>query len=193
MANYRKLLLLLIILLVGCSQLPGSTKPVVKIGLVAPFEGHSRDIGYDVIYSARLAVREWNATGGVENYRIELIAVDDGGDPERAMLAAHSLAVDTDVVCVLGHWLPETTESARPVYDDVGLLFIPTDQLLQDTQTPSPEFTGKYKQVAPAGVEPGEYAYSAYVEFNQLVEIIGLTIRNSGRPTREGVLNEGID
>ncbi|MBN1313970.1 MAG: ABC transporter substrate-binding protein [Anaerolineales bacterium] len=189
----EKLLLMLLLLMAGCSQFPGSTQPVVRIGLVAPFEGRHREIGYDLIYSARLAVREWNAAGGVENYRIELVAMDDGGDPEMAVLAAQSLAVDPDVVCVMGHWLPETTAAARPVYEQAGLLFIATDQFGHGSSTPPQDFSDRYREVTPTGIEPGNYAYPAYKVFNELVEEIGLTIRNYGRPTREGVLKAVSD
>jgi len=47
-----------VIFLTACSA---STQPVVKIGLVAPFEGRYRPIGYEAIYAARLAIREINA------------------------------------------------------------------------------------------------------------------------------------
>ncbi len=48
----------------------------VKIGLVAPFEGSYRSIGYDAVYAARLVVREINATGGIDGVRLELVAYD---------------------------------------------------------------------------------------------------------------------
>src|SRR5437773_8430394 len=48
------------------------TRPIVKIGLVAPFEGRYRDVGYEVIYAVRLAVREANASGGVAGFAVEL-------------------------------------------------------------------------------------------------------------------------
>ena len=37
-------------ILSGCA----SVKPVVKIGLVAPFEGRARAVGYDAIYACLL-------------------------------------------------------------------------------------------------------------------------------------------
>ncbi|MCP5097251.1 MAG: ABC transporter substrate-binding protein, partial [Chloroflexi bacterium] len=67
----------LLFLLIGCA----SVAPVVKIGLVGPFEGQHRAVGYDVIYSARLAVREINAAGGIGGHRVALVALDDSGDP----------------------------------------------------------------------------------------------------------------
>ena len=48
-----------------------STRPVIKIGLVAPFEGRYREIGEEIIYAVRLAVREANKAGGVDGYSIE--------------------------------------------------------------------------------------------------------------------------
>ncbi|MCA9973855.1 MAG: ABC transporter substrate-binding protein, partial [Anaerolineales bacterium] len=95
---------LLLILLTGCA----STAPVVKIGLVGPFEGQRRAIGYDVIYSARLAVREVNAAGGIDGVRVALVALDDSGDPRLARETAAALVVDPAVVAVIGHWSPET-------------------------------------------------------------------------------------
>jgi hypothetical protein len=43
------LLNFLLLLVNGCVPALGGTAPVVRIGLVAPFEGRQRDIGYDVI------------------------------------------------------------------------------------------------------------------------------------------------
>jgi ABC-type branched-subunit amino acid transport system substrate-binding protein len=102
-------------LLVSCA-FPGSTAPVVKFGLIAPFEGRYRPIGYDAIYAARLAVREQNAAGGVRGYRVELVAYDDGGDANSAVERARQLALDPQVVAVIGHLRIETTRAAWDVY-----------------------------------------------------------------------------
>ena len=93
---------------------------VVKIGVVAPFEGEHREIGYDVIPAVRLATREWAAQhpGGP---MFEVIAYDDGGSPENAVIAARRLAADPDVAVVIGHWRDETTRAALPVYAAAGL------------------------------------------------------------------------
>lgn len=110
-----------------------STAPVLKIGLVAPFEGRYRPVGYDAIYAARLAVREQNAQGGVGGYRVELIAYDDGGDAQTAMERARQLALDPQVVAVIGHYRVETTRAAWDVYAREALPLIapgiPADSL----------------------------------------------------------------
>lgn len=100
------------------------TRPVVKIGLVAPFEGRYRDVGYEVIYAVRLAVRETNAAGGLAGYSVELLALDDSGDPDMAVAQARKTATDPQVVGVIGNWLDATTLAAAREYDlaDIPLL-----------------------------------------------------------------------
>lgn len=105
---------LLLLLLTACA--PAKLPPVVKIGLVAPFEGRYRYIGYDAIYAARLAVREINAQGGVEGRYLELVAYDDRGSPELARVVARNLIVDPAVVAVLGHYRQESTSAAQELY-----------------------------------------------------------------------------
>lgn len=100
--------------------------PVVKIGLVAPFEGRYRDLGYEVIYAVRLAVREANAAGGLLGHDVELVALDDGGSPEAAAEQARKLSVDAGVLAVVGHWLDPTTLAAAPVYSAAGLPWLAT-------------------------------------------------------------------
>ena len=102
------------------------TRPVVKIALVAPFEGRYREVGYEINYSVRLAVREANQNGGVAGYSIGLLAFDDSGDPDMAMAQARKVASDPQVIAVLGHWLDSTTLAAVPEYDAAGIPLIAT-------------------------------------------------------------------
>jgi ABC-type branched-subunit amino acid transport system substrate-binding protein len=111
---------LLITLLPACTVVH-LTRPVVKIGLVAPFEGQYRYVGYDAIYAARLALREANAAGGVGGYSVELVAYDDRGDVQGARTAARDLSQDPAVVAVIGHFRDPTTAAARALYDQAGL------------------------------------------------------------------------
>jgi ABC-type branched-subunit amino acid transport system substrate-binding protein len=117
------LLLILILWLTSCVPV---ARPMIKIGLVAPFEGRYRDVGYEVIYAVRLAVREANAAGGVDGHSLALEALDDGGDPQQAAAQAWKLATDPEVVAVLGHWLEATTLAAAPAYAEERLPLLAT-------------------------------------------------------------------
>ncbi len=117
--------LCLLLLMVAC-RAPGATRPTVKIGLVAPFEGRYRYVGYGLFAAVRLALREVNAAGGVGSpaYSVELVAYDDGADPEMARQQAEKLAVDPQVVVVIGHFREGTTRAALPVYAREGIPLI---------------------------------------------------------------------
>jgi branched-chain amino acid transport system substrate-binding protein len=109
-----------VFLLTAC-QFPCAVRPTIKIGLVAPFEGRYRYVGYDVIYAARMAIREINAVGGVGGYAVELVAYDDGADPEMAITQARKLTVDDAVVAALGHFRETTTATAARLYSEAGI------------------------------------------------------------------------
>jgi len=142
--------LLLIVLLVplAACRFPGAVRPIVKIGLVAPFEGRYRYVGYDVIYAVRLALREANAAGGVGGYSVELVAYDDGGDQVMAAEQARKLAADSAVVASIGHFREETTAAALSSYAEAGISLVAPAVL-------DPALTwgemGVYRLASPAG------------------------------------------
>ncbi len=187
------LALLILPVLASCAAFPGSTAPVLRIGLVAPFEGRHREIGYDVIYASRLAVREWNSSGGVQGYRVELVALDDGGDAQQAEMAARSLALDPMVMGVIGHWLESTTEASRPIYSQADLA---TVEMLADDVIPAEppaDFVKRYQAVAPFGESPGERALPAFKACTILISAIGDSILSQGEPSRASVAEALID
>lgn len=180
------LLLILALLLAGCA----SVDPVVKIGLVAPFEGRHRDVGYDAIYSARLAVREINQAGGINGYRVALVALDDGGQIDLARQAAASLGVDSAVVAVVGHYLPETTSAAQPVYAQSNLSPIeigPEPFVPVDPETLPASFRAAYENVTPFDETAGPYAGPTYDAFQLLWAALADAERTAGHIDRQSV------
>ena len=51
MAAHSVLAALLLVALTAC----GGTPPVMRLALLAPFEGRYREVGYQALYAARLA------------------------------------------------------------------------------------------------------------------------------------------
>ena len=149
------------ILWTACRKSP----EVIKVGLVGPFSGRNRQIGYDVIYGARLAVREINGSSDMGNYRLALVALDDFGDPEMAELNALTLIQDPDVIVVMGHWLPHTTDIALPIYESSEMPVIETGTDPFGPQDPASlprSFWVKYTELTPFDEVPGPYAGSGY-------------------------------
>jgi branched-chain amino acid transport system substrate-binding protein len=164
--------LLLALLLVAC-RVPGSVRPTVKIGLVAPFEGRYRYVGYDLFPAVRLALREANRAGGVGDVFVELVAYDDGADPHMAPLQARKLAVDPQVVAVIGHFQSHTTVAAAPVYLEAGLPL-----LAPSMPEPVPALEGAVR----VGPDPGRLAEGLLED----VETAGLV--SDGGPLGEALV-----
>ena len=159
--TFHFLLFTFLLLLTACT----SVQPVVKIGLVAPFEGAERGVGYDAIYAARLAVREINEAGGIAGYRVALVALDDGGDEQLAGETAVSLTIDPAVVAVIGHGLAETTAVAHPIYTAAGLPFLPLGNspfIPHDPSALPADFQAAYNAVTPFDETAGPYAAATY-------------------------------
>ena len=112
------------VLLLGGCALPHSTQPVVKIGLIAPFEGLGRPVGYEVLYAVKLAVRERNGAGGVGGYRVALVALNDNDDPAHAARQARKLAVDGDVMGVIGPLSRATARAVAEPLAEAGLAWL---------------------------------------------------------------------
>lgn len=170
----------------GC----GSVKPVVKIGLVAPFEGRYRAVGYDAIYSARLAVRQVNAAGGIGGHRVALVALDDRGDPELARQTAASLIIDPAVVAVVGHFLPETSESVADIYakNNLPLIVMGNPPFIEQDPAQLPaEFLQAYAAITPFDETAGPFAGSTYDAFGLLWQALAKTEDKRESMTRESV------
>jgi len=116
-------LVALLLLPVGC-VLPRATTPIIKIGMIAPFEGLYRPEGYAALYAVKLALRECNAAGGVAGHRVELVALNDDGDPVQAALQARKLALDPDVMGVIGPFSRATAAAVGPPLAEAGLAWI---------------------------------------------------------------------
>ena len=176
--------ILLLFLLTACY----STPPVVKVGLVAPFEGEHRAVGYDVIYSARLAVRELNEQGGIGGYRVALVSLDDRGEVELARATAVSLINDPDVVAVVGHWQVETTAAAAELYEQAGVPFIAlTEADVQSPDSLDEAFRQGYESVTPFDEQAGDYAGGAYRAFQEIWSWLETAVGQDADLTRQSV------
>ncbi len=115
--------LLCALLVSGCAW-PRSTQPVVKIGLIASFEGLGRPLGYEVLYGVKLAVRERNAAGGLAGYRLALVALNDNDDAAHAARQARKMDVDDDVLGVVGPFSRATVRSVAEPLAGAGLAWL---------------------------------------------------------------------
>lgn len=102
----------------GCQPEP----EIVRIALVAPFEGRYREIGYDVIAGVKVAIEEFNRSNN--RIQVELVAYDDGGMANEAIRISTAITQDPDVIAVIGHWRTETTIASAQIYSKAGIPLI---------------------------------------------------------------------
>ena len=124
-------IILLALALAGCKDV-GSPE-VVKIGLIAPFEGPSRPLGYDTLNGVKLRIDQWNERG--QEPKIELVALNDDGDPELAAKLPDQLAQDPDIRMILGPPQGHTAMAALPAlqtHDIPALLLAPVRSVPAD-------------------------------------------------------------
>jgi len=111
-------------LLFGGCAVPRSTSPVLKIGLIAPFEGLGRPLGYEVLYGVKLAIAEWNDAGGVGGYGIALVALNDDDYPANSARQALKMDVDGDVLGVIGPMSRATARAVAEPFAEAGLAWL---------------------------------------------------------------------
>jgi branched-chain amino acid transport system substrate-binding protein len=112
-----------VLLFALCACQPSGTRPIIKIGLSAPFSGFDESVGYSVIGVARMAVRERNQVG-LAGYAVELVALDDANEPEAAAQRAREMIIDPAVVAVLGGFDGAAALAAAAEYEKAAMPFL---------------------------------------------------------------------
>jgi branched-chain amino acid transport system substrate-binding protein len=104
----------------------------IKIGVTSPLTGAAADAGRIQLNSARLAVAEVNAHGGVLGKQVELIVEDDQTTNPGIVLAFSRLAQNPDIVGFLGSIRSTQVNAMAPDVAKVGkpVMFGGTDPTL---------------------------------------------------------------
>ncbi len=92
------------------------TSNIARIALLAPFEGRYREIGYNALYAARLALAD---TGDPQ---VELLPIDAGGDQAANRARAFTFDPQIKVVILLGY--DSTTPQTLQALGDLPALVV---------------------------------------------------------------------
>ncbi len=114
----------------GCAD----TSPIL-VGFSAQLTGRQGELGVASRNGAELAVEQINARGGIDGRPIQLIVMDDQGEPETARRVDAEL-VKQGVVAIIGHPTSEQTSAVFEQMNQSGVV------LLSSTSSSS-KFTGQ--------------------------------------------------
>lgn len=148
--NHRKTLvlaalaLLIALFAAGCgdsekSSTTGSSDKgeAFRIGLQAPLSGDLAILGAGMLEGAQLAAKELNEDGGLLGKDIEIVPIDDKGDPETGVTSAKA-AISSGLDGVVGPYNSGVGIKTLPLFIDDGLVPI---RLTSDDATNGLGFT----------------------------------------------------
>lgn len=103
---------------------PAVSDEAITFGQSACFSGPNQRLGLDYRAGILAAFEERNANGGVRGRRLELIALDDGYEPEQAASNAERFVEANDVLAVVGGVGTPTAARIAPVLRTAGIPFV---------------------------------------------------------------------
>lgn len=172
----------------GCR--PVTSTDAVKIGLVAPFEGAGRELGYAVLAAVQMAIREKNAAGGIAGRPIELVALNDELEPRMSALQMEKLALDPAVMGVIGPWSPAASSSALSTAGNAGIPAIRTTPCAQGTPSGALVLAPPLSAFAQAAQmrfgSASDAAFEVRIEDEELREKVRETFAGQGLQVVEG-------
>lgn len=130
---------------------PAPTQGVWKIGLQAPITGQLSTLGDGMLKGAQLAADEINEAGGLLGREVEIVAIDDRGDPTAGVASAKA-AIAKGLDGVVGPYNSGVGLKTLPLFIDDGLVPI---RLTSDDATNGMGFTLQPMtyQIAPVAAE----------------------------------------
>src|SRR6476660_6716707 len=116
--------------IVACSSSSKTASPTstttkaattIRIGLEGPLSGSQKATGIGMLEGARMAAARLNARGGILGKQVEIVPIDDQGDPEVGDKAAEA-AIASRLDGVVGPYNSGAGLKTLPRYLDAGLV-----------------------------------------------------------------------
>jgi ABC-type branched-subunit amino acid transport system substrate-binding protein len=98
----------------GATAEAGVSDEEIVVGMSAALSGPSQDLGQGMRTGMRACFEEVNARGGIYGRRLNLIAMDDGYEPERCREAMRHLVEERKVFAIVGNVGTPTAQVAVP-------------------------------------------------------------------------------
>ena len=117
-------ILFLAALLCFPAALPAADEPVILFGQSAALSGPTSELGTGMKLGLDAAFNEINANGGIHGYRLRLTSLDDGYEPEAAIVNTRRLIEEEQVFALIGPVGTPTSTAAQPIATEAGVPYI---------------------------------------------------------------------
>jgi branched-chain amino acid transport system substrate-binding protein len=102
----------------------GVSADKIVFGQAAPLEGPAAALGRGMRDGLLAAFAEANSTGGVKGHKLELVAVDDGYEPNKSIEVTKRLIDEDKVFALIGPVGTPTSAATQPIASEGGVPFI---------------------------------------------------------------------
>lgn len=96
----------------------------ILFGQAAPLDGPAAALGTGMRQGILAAFAEVNARGGIGGRRLDLMTIDDGYEPSRAIAATNRLIGEENVFALIGPVGTPTSNATQPIAAAAGVPFI---------------------------------------------------------------------
>ncbi len=124
----------------------GFAGDTIKLGVAGAQSGDLASYGLPTVKAAELVVDQYNANGGINGKKIELLIEDDVCKPEVATNTATKLVTE-GVDVVLGHICSGATKAALPIYKQAGVVVVSPSATTPDL-TQSGDYPNFFRTIA---------------------------------------------
>ncbi|MGE5652166.1 MAG: ABC transporter substrate-binding protein [Bacillota bacterium] len=114
----------------------GVTDSTIVLGMSAPLSGVNGAYGVEMKDAIAGYIRQVNAEGGIHNRKIELVALDDGYETERAVANTKALIDNHKAFALLGYYGSSPTTAAMQVFSAARVPLVGTISGADALRTP---------------------------------------------------------
>lgn len=102
----------------------GVSADKILLGQSAALAGPASALGQGMMVGLNAAFKEANDAGGVNGRQVEMISLDDGYEPERAIANTRSLIEEKQVFALIGGVGTPTSKAAQPITTAAGVPYV---------------------------------------------------------------------
>jgi ABC-type branched-subunit amino acid transport system substrate-binding protein len=102
----------------------GVTADRIVFGQIAALEGPAAALGLGMQAGLQAAFDEANIAGGVKGRKLQLVSVNDGYEPEKAVAAAKQLIAGGQIFALAGSVGTPTSAAVEPLASEAGIPFV---------------------------------------------------------------------